>query len=97
MKLSYCMAVYCVSYDLKGTDRDYEPLEAALRSKGKWWHFLQSTWLLATDETPAEIWDRIRSTIRKQDFLLIIEVRDNAQGWLPKQAWDWIHANVPSP
>jgi len=28
--------------------------------------------------------------------LLIIEVRDNVQGWLPKDAWDWIHKNVPS-
>jgi hypothetical protein len=91
------MKVYSVSYDLKGTNRDYTRLIAALQSAGKWWHFLESTWLIATDEAPAQLWKRVASAIQKRDFLMIIEVRNNVSGWLPKEAWDWIRTNVPAP
>jgi hypothetical protein len=91
------MKVYCVSYDLKGVKRDYTPLFSPLQGMGKWRHFLESTWLIATDETPAEIWRRIATMIDANDRLLIIEVRDDRNGWLPKDAWDWIISNVPPP
>ncbi len=89
------MKVYCISYDLKGTNRDYSALISALQKMGRWWHFLESTWLIATNETSAEIWKQLSSTIDKTDRLLIIEVRKNVQGWLPQEAWDWINTNVP--
>jgi hypothetical protein len=76
---------------------DYNPLLEAIKQSPKWWHFLQSTWLIQTTETPNQIWERLRPFIDTNDFLMIIEVRDNAQGWLPKEAWDWIHTNTPSP
>ena len=88
--------VYCVSYDLKSPGRNYQPLFEALRQSGRWWHYLQSTWLIQTAETPAQLWSRLAPHITQQDFLLIIEVRNNVQGWLPKDAWDWITANVPA-
>ena len=86
---------YCVSYDLKAPKRDYSGLFDALKKSPKWWHYLQSTWLIQTTEEPNQIWDRLVRYIDTNDYLLIIEVRDNVQGWLPKDAWEWIHANVP--
>jgi len=49
------------------------------------------------DRMAQQAWDRIGPHIDANDFLLIIEIRDNVQGWLPKDAWEWIHANVPKP
>ena len=86
--------VYSVTYDLKTPGRDYTPLYAALKTFPKWWHFLDSTWLIATEESPSQVYKRLVSTITQKDRLLIIEVRNNAQGWLPKEAWDWINQNV---
>ena len=91
------MAVYCVSYDLKGPNPDYEPLIEALQSEGKWWHFLESTWLVSTDETSSELYKRLLPALTRKDCILIIEVPNNAQGWLPREAWDWIRNNVPEP
>ncbi len=91
------MPVYCVSYDLKGENRNYLPLFAVLQQSSRWWHYLESTWLISTNESPQQLWERIRPTIQARDFLLIIEVRDNISGWLPKDAWEWIHTNVPRP
>ena len=91
------MKAYTINYDLKTPGRNYDSLYVEIKKSSKWWHFLESTWIILTDETPNQVWDRLASNVDKNDYLLIIEVRDNVQGWLPKEAWDWIHANVPSP
>lgn len=88
---------YCVSYDLKAPNRNYDGLYSALKNTTRWWHYLESTWILMTDETVAQVWERLAPNVDQNDRLLIIEVRDNVQGWLPKDAWDWIHSYVPKP
>lgn len=85
---------YAINYDLKKPGRDYSGLFSAIKNCGKWWHYLDSTWLVISNESPNQIWKRLEPYADKNDYLLIIEVRDNVQGWLPKEAWDWIHENV---
>jgi hypothetical protein len=58
--------------------------------------------LHARDEGKSELIARIHAAHDwRADLALLeniangIEVRNNAQGWLPKPAWDWINANVP--
>ncbi len=86
---------YLITYDLKTTGHNYVPLYEALKASGGWWHYLEATWLIKTNDGPAEIWKRLAPHITQNDFLLIIEVRDNVKGWLPPKAWTWIHENVP--
>lgn len=86
---------YSITYDLRQPGRDYSNLFEAIKKSPRWWHYLESTWIIVTEETANQVWERISSAIDKNDFLLIIEVRDNVQGWLPKDAWDWIHQNIP--
>lgn len=85
---------YAINYDLKAPNRDYAGLYEAIKSYSGWWHYLESTWLIVTDENPSQIWGRLKGSIDKNDSLLIIEVRDNVSGWLPQKAWDWIHSNA---
>ncbi len=89
------MAAYTINYDLKVPGRNYNALYEEIKRTPLWWHFLESTWIINTSETAQQIWDRLGRCIDQNDFMLIIEIRDNSQGWLPKEAWDWIHANVP--
>lgn len=86
---------FSINYDLKQPGRDYTGLFDAIKQSSKWWHYLDSTWIVQTTEGANEVYQRLRAHIDDNDFLLVIEVRDNSQGWLPKDAWDWIHANVP--
>lgn len=87
---------YLITYDLKKKEiDDYKKLYEEIQRSPKWWHFLDSTWIIATSETPGEVWLRIENTIHKEDDrLMIIEIRPNMQGWLPKEAWDWIAENA---
>jgi hypothetical protein len=89
------MSAYLVTYNLKTKGQNYAPLYEALKASDAWWHYIDSSWLIKTTETPDQIWKRLVPHITGSDFMLIIEVRDNAQGWLPAKAWEWIHANVP--
>jgi len=79
-----------VTYDLKKPGKDYGALHEAIKSLGVWWHYLESTWLVDTAFSTKQAWDKIASCIDRNDFLLIIEVKSNYQGWLPKDAWDWM-------
>lgn len=86
--------VYAVLYDLNGILRSYSSLYEELKKSPKWMHYLNSAWLIQTDETSDQLWSRIAIHIDKNDQILIIEVRGNYQGWMPKEAWEWIHECV---
>lgn len=86
--------VYAVTYNLNTPGRDYRPLYEELKRSERWWHFLESTWLVSTNETATLLSNRLVPHITQNDRLLVIEVRNNAQGWLTNDAWTWIHQNV---
>ena len=84
---------YLITYDVNSND-NYSLLEKELKKYERWWHYLERTWIIISDETPKEIWDRIENKINKKNNLLIIEIRKESEGWLPRNAWDWIKKNV---
>jgi hypothetical protein len=88
--------VYCVSYDLNSPGQDYKNLYNELKRSNSWWHYLESTWLINTNETASQFCERLRKHIDKNDGLLIIEVTNNYQGCLSEEAWKWIRENVKS-
>ena len=86
--------ILLISYDLSNADRNYGSLYKAIKSADAWWHYLDSTWMINTDDGP-DVWQkRLRRHIDKDDGLLIIEVCENYQGWLPDKAWDWLERNL---
>jgi len=92
------MNAFAVTYDLRAKRKpDYKGVFKELKLCTRWWHYLESTWLVMTDETASELWERLRPHVHSRDSVLIIEVRDNVSGWLPEKAWAWINRNVPLP
>lgn len=88
------MKSYIVSYD-KSDEDNYTSLEQELMQSGVWWHYLERTWIIMTDETPDEIWKRIEDKINKEKHFLLMEVNGkNRQGWLKQTEWDWIKENL---
>lgn len=92
------MTVLLVTYQLKNPSKDYKDFYEALKSAPKWWHYLDSTWLIVTEETPKIWYNKIESKIEKgKDSVLFIEVENNYYGLLPRNSWDWIKENLGSP
>jgi len=87
--------ILLVSYDLKGPTKAYGDLFDVLKSQETWWHYLSSTWLVATEEESAhDLFRNLKPFLQAGDRLLVIEVTEEYSGWLPKKAWNWIKANI---
>lgn len=87
------MKALLVTYDLKAPGRDYSSLHEAIKTSITWWHYLESTWIIITNETPKQVSDRLKTKIDTNDRLLIIEITDaTVSGWLPRKGWDWLRA-----
>ena len=85
-----------VSYDLRTADADYSGLIEELKKKKVWWHYLKSTWIVETAETPDELYTRLEPHRHEGDRLLILELAPGAarQGWLPEKAWNWLEKRI---
>jgi hypothetical protein len=90
------MRIFVVTYELNQKNKDYSGFYKELQKTKTWWHHLESTWLLWTDETAKEIFDRLIPYIDNKDYLLIIEAGRDRYGWLPEKAWTWIDAGIAS-
>ncbi len=88
------MASYWIGYDLKEGE-DYKDLIAEIKSLGtKWWHYLDSTWIVVTSLNANQITDQLKDKMKENDCLLVMKTTTKYQGLLPEKAWDWIHENV---
>jgi hypothetical protein len=81
--------ILIVSYDLSAAT-DHSRFFESLKQQGVWWHYLTSTWLIATRKSPREVFQAIEPFMDRADRLLIFEVGKTYNGWLPKKAWEWI-------
>jgi hypothetical protein len=83
-----------VTYNLKGAATAYTSFYETLKSQGgSWWHYMPSTWLLATDMTPEQLSDALRPHLQQADHLFIGTLQHGYNGWLPQAAWEWISKN----
>jgi hypothetical protein len=84
--------IYLITYELNQKDKDYSGFYNEIKSDHAWWHYIDTTWLIKTEETPQQISDRLLPYLNKEtDNLLIIKVDPTIkQGWLSKEAWKWV-------
>lgn len=87
------MAVLLISHDLKSTTKDYTPFFNAIKQNSdnnKWWHFLENTWIVNTQLSPQQFWNKIAPFMLDTDIAIVIRVQKDYYGWLPKPAWEWL-------
>ena len=86
--------LYMISYDLKSPGRDYSSLYETIKSFGTWWHYLESTWIIKTQQTVSQVNELVRQRLDTNDYLIVVDITGkNCNGWLPQKAWDWIKEN----
>ena len=89
--------ILIVTYDLKGPSTSYSGLYEILKAQQKWMHYISSTWLIVSQKTPTQLVEDFRPYIKPGDRVLIARLEphlgNTANGWLPKDAWEWIQKN----
>jgi hypothetical protein len=68
------VATYMVGYDLNKPLQNYTELITAIKAYDTWWHHLDSTWIIKTDETAAQIRDNLTKHIDANDELLVAKI-----------------------
>jgi hypothetical protein len=61
-----------------------------------WWHHLRDTWIIvSSDPTPNDVYKRLEPLL-PNDRLLILSINKETQyqGWLDKEAWDWLSVQL---
>ncbi len=86
------MPVLLITYTLKNNEKDYSQLFEAIKNNSNgWWHYLKDAWIVNSSLDHQEYADRLYPFIEKTDYFLVVKITKNYQGWLPKDAWDWLN------
>ena len=85
------MSVLIITYAHKNRLTDYKPFFDTIKSNAdQWWHYLDSTWIVATDHSPETFASLLYPYINTTDFFFVAKLTGEHQGWLPQEAWDWL-------
>jgi|HubBroStandDraft_6_1064221.scaffolds.fasta_scaffold2184723_2 hypothetical protein len=82
--------ILIVTYELKQSADSYSDLFEALKAHDSWSHYIPSTWLIATDSSPKELYQKLVGHVFQGDRILIAQLVPGYYGLLPTKAWDWI-------
>lgn len=90
------MPARVIGYDLSKPGQEYDDLFEAIKNVGTtWWHCLDSTWIVITDQSPSDIRDALSSHLDANDSLAVFTL---TSGWattgLSDDCNDWLHNNL---
>lgn len=71
------MAVYQIDYDLR-KNRDYQPLYDRIKSYRAWCRPLESSWVIQTNQSAAQIRDHLFGAMDRDDGLLVTRLSGEA-------------------
>lgn len=55
-----------------------------------WWHYMDNFYLIATNLGVNSLYSSVFPGIPGKHILIMKVDPNDSQGWLPKNAWDWI-------
>ena len=64
----------------------------SMESDVNWWHWMSGCWIVKTDFNANEIFERLKPVLSKTDWVLVIEINNDYQGYLPEHAWKWLRS-----
>lgn len=90
------MRTLLIGYDLNKAGQNYDDLISSIKSLGSWWHYLDSTWLVRTEERYDAVRDKLKKHLDTNDELLVIDVTSDAAAWtgFSASAGQWIKDNL---
>lgn len=88
--------VYLITYDLNSEGQNYENVIQSIKDSALYWcTYWDSSFLIKSNLTANQIFDKIKPYIDSNDRLIIIEANPaNHQGWLEKDQWAFVNEKI---
>lgn len=88
--------VYMITYDLNSAGQRYEEVIKAIKNSSiSWCSYWKSSYLIKSNLSSNQIFDRIKPNIDSNDKVFIVEVNpSNYHGWLTQKEWDFIKTKI---
>jgi hypothetical protein len=91
------MTIYMIGYDLHPSKGEtYDELINAIKNLGKWWHCLDSTWLLSCNYSSVQIRDALWKHMKADDQLLVVAYAPPNSAWqgFTGDCQEWLKTNM---
>jgi hypothetical protein len=77
-----------------GAIQDYDDLIEAIKAYGTWWHHLDSTWIIVTEQTSKQVRDNLVQHIDDNDELLVVKSAGAAWCGFDQSGRAWLRKNI---
>jgi hypothetical protein len=85
------MRSYLISYDLKQPVRDYPRISKAIMAYGYYCKVLESTWIIRTQQTAAQVRDNLQRHVDANDRIAVVGLTGEWASYnLPADAASWL-------
>lgn len=74
------MTSMIIEYDLRAPSRNYDDLYKAIKAYGVWAHITESTWFIKTNESCAQVRDKLLKHMDSNDRIFVA-VLTGAAAW----------------
>ncbi len=88
------MTVLLITYDLNKPGKDYDDLLKAIRNYS-WARLSESSYAIKTEQTPQQVFDKLRPYLDQNDNIYIINLKKPYAGFGPKDVNEWLDNNLP--
>jgi hypothetical protein len=86
---------YLISYDLNRPGQDYTDLIEALKRFPNWWHHLDSTWVVRSQQSAIDICRSLIRYLDDNDEILVASVQGDAAWWgFDQKGSDWLKSTL---
>lgn len=86
---------YIISYDLSEKNQDkYDEIFETIQSFGAYCKFQKSVWLVKTDLSPEQMYQKIISAIGSKDYIFICELNNSYYGYGKEDNWDFVKEHI---
>lgn len=89
------MAVYLIAFTLQTPGANPAPIVEGIKKigDGGWMYYIPNMVFIHSKETANQLAEKAYKLITQGDYLIVIRVTNEHQGWLPPDAWNWLNTS----
>ena len=85
---------FIITYDLSKPIANYEKVYETIQSFGTSIRFQKSVWLVKTNLSTKQMYNKLRTALDNDDYIFICELNENYYGWAAEKDWEFLKNEI---